>query len=142
MKSYQTEDKVCRRTRRRLGTPNTLSFFGGVPGEPSFARMRGQGPWMAILFGTGSTSLLRHSKTVTPPAASSGIALSGPRLAARAAFCSEQRVIERPARKPRGLNVWPPASPQLALRASRHGVHCRLLRSPKRELRETAFLVR
>ncbi len=59
MKSYQTVDKVCRRTRRRLGTPNTLSFFGGVPGEPSFARIRGRmAQGLAVVFGTDSVSFL------------------------------------------------------------------------------------
>jgi hypothetical protein len=78
-------------------------------------------------------------------------------------FCSAQRTIHPPPRKPQVLNVRPPAFPQLALRASRHGMYFRLLRtsghgvhfrlllvsrpvvffqllrSPKRKLREAAM---
>jgi hypothetical protein len=44
-------------------------------------------------------------------------------------FCSAQRTIHPPPRKPQVLNVRPPAFPQLALRASRHGMYFRLLRT-------------
>jgi len=39
------------------------------------------------------------------------------------------------------LPVQPTAFPQLALRASGHGAYFQVLQSPKRKLRETAFLV-
>jgi hypothetical protein len=46
-------------------------------------------------------------------------------------FCSAQRTIHPPPRKPQVLNVRPPAFPQLALRASRHGMYFRLLRTSR-----------
>jgi hypothetical protein len=62
----QTVEKVCRRRMRQLATPKTIGVFGCCPSGLSFARIRGQGPWMAKLFGTTYAGETASSLRVSP----------------------------------------------------------------------------
>jgi|GEM_PF-3833895 len=51
-RAQQIVEIACRRLEAAIGTPKKLGVFGGCSSGRLFARIRGQGPWAAMVFGT------------------------------------------------------------------------------------------